>query len=544
MRKTIAALMLMVACVATALAADDTAARMDALVATYAKNREFMGAVLVARDDKVVLDKAYGDANLEWSIPNTTTTKFRLGSITKQFTAACILLLEERGKLHVEDPIKQYLPDSPATWDKITLFNLLTHTSGIPNLTALPGFQAIRQTPTTVEKTILVFRDKPLVFQPGEKWQYSNSNFVVLGAVIEKLTGGSYEKFVTDNIFTPLGMKDSGYDSNSTIIAHRASGYSPNPSGIVNADYVNMTVPHAAGALYSTTGDLWKWERALYGGKVLSPASLKKMTTAYKEDYGFGLLITDDHGRKLYNHGGSIEGFNTALSYYPDTKVAVVVLANINGAAPQAIARQLGAVAHGETVHLNKDRTAIAIPAETLQKYVGTYAHTSGANMMLTLDGDHLLAQLSGQPKFPLKAESPTLFYTTNVEAQIEFAMDAAGNVTNLTLHQGGRDTTFERTSSTVLQRTAIPMTAEQLGRYVGTYRVRPGLEFAVTLDGDHLYAQLTGQPKAEIFPEAEGKFFYKIVDAQIEFDTNAAGPATALTLHQGRVNLHAEKQP
>lgn len=321
--------------------AQDIATRLDQIVQPYVANKQFMGSVLVARASDVLLSKGYGFANLEWDVPNSPSTKFRLGSITKQFTAASILLLEERGKLKVEDPVKKHLPDAPAAWDKVTIFHLLTHTSGIPSFTSFPDYQSTEAVPTTPEKLVARFRNKPLEFQPGEKWSYSNSGYVLLGYLIERISGDTYEKFVQENIFTPLGMQDSGYDSHAAIIKHRASGYTPRAGGMVNAGYIDMTIPHAAGALYSTTEDLLRWERGLFGGKLLSAASLHKMTTPFKSEYAFGLGVKTSNGHKVINHGGGIEGFNTFLAYYPDDKLTVIVLANLNGRAPDEIADKL-----------------------------------------------------------------------------------------------------------------------------------------------------------------------------------------------------------
>jgi CubicO group peptidase (beta-lactamase class C family) len=198
---------------------------MEQVIQSYAANRQFMGSVLVAKGTQVLLNKGYGSANLEWDVPNSPATKFRLGSITKQFTAASILLLQERGKLNVQDPVKKYMADAPAAWDKITIYHLLTHTSGIPNFTSFPEYAKWEPFATTAAEEVARFRDKPLDFAPGEKWSYSNSGYVLLGYLIEKITGGSYEKFVRENIFNPLGMRDSGYDSNSAVIARRAAGY-------------------------------------------------------------------------------------------------------------------------------------------------------------------------------------------------------------------------------------------------------------------------------------------------------------------------------
>ena len=179
--------------------------RMDQVVQSYVSDKKFMGSVLVARGAEVLLSKGYGSANLEWNVPNSPTTKFRLGSVTKQFTAASILLLEEHGKLKTDDPVKKFMPDAPAAWDKITIFHLLTHTSGIPSFTSFPDYASQEPFATTPEKLVARFRDKPLDFQPGEKWSYSNSGYVLLGYLLEKVSGESYEKFVQENIFGPLG---------------------------------------------------------------------------------------------------------------------------------------------------------------------------------------------------------------------------------------------------------------------------------------------------------------------------------------------------
>ncbi len=286
----------------------------------------------------MLFEKSYGSADLEWNVPNTGESKFRIGSVTKQFTAACILLLEERGKLKTDDPVSKYVPNAPAAWAKITIYHLLTHTSGIPSFTGFPEYQQFQTQPTTPEKLLAFFRDKPLEFEPGSKWNYSNSGYEVLGYVIEKVTGQTYQQFLDENIFKLLNMTDSGYDSNSRVIAHHAYGYMPGPHGITVAGYVDMTVPYSAGALYSTTHDLLKWECGLFGGRVLKPASLQKMITPFKNDYGCGLTITTVNGHKRIEHGGGIQGFNAELVYWPDEHMTVVVLANLNGSAPSDIA--------------------------------------------------------------------------------------------------------------------------------------------------------------------------------------------------------------
>jgi CubicO group peptidase (beta-lactamase class C family) len=436
--------------------AQNDSARMDQIVRSYVGEHKFMGTALVARGSQVILDKAYGSANLEWDLPNTTATKFRLGSITKQFTAASILLLEERGKLNVNDPVKKYMPDAPAAWDKVTIFHLLTHTSGVADFTSLPDYPKIEPFATTPSKLIALFRDKPLDFEPGAEWKYDNSGYVLLTYILEKVSGDTYEKFVRENIFTPLGMSETGYDSNSAIISHRASGYSLGRGGVENAGFIHMTVPQGAGALYSTTGDLLKWEQGLFGGKVVKTASLDKMTTPFKNNYGFGLMIETTKGHKRISHGGGIEGFNTELDYYPEDKLTVVVLANLNGPAVGDIAGKLAQTARGETVTLTSERKEITLDSKVLSQYVGAYQMPNGGPMMLiALDGNQLTTKLGPQPVLPIFPQSETMFFPKTVDAQIEFTKDASGKVSQLTLHQGGRDTTAKRLDDATAKKAA-----------------------------------------------------------------------------------------
>jgi CubicO group peptidase (beta-lactamase class C family) len=516
---------------------------MEQVIQSYVAKKQFMGAVLVALGNDILLDKGYGSADLEWNIPDSPTTKFRLGSITKQFTAVSILLLQERGKLNVQDLVKKYMPDAPAAWDKITVFNLLTHTSGIPNFTSFQEYRSKEPFPQTPEQIIALFRDKPLDFPPGEKWNYSNSGYIVLGYLIEKIGGESYAKFVQENIFDPLGMKDSGYDSNSAIIPDRASGYAPTPNGLQNAGYINMTVPFSAGGLYSTTSDLLRWEQGLFGGKLLSPALLKEMTTPFKNDYAFGLQVHTANGRQVIDHGGGIEGFNTALAYYPEEKLAVVVLGNVNGTAPQEIAQYLGALAENGKVVLPSERKEVHIDPKIFDGYVGDYALTPSFILKVTRDGDRFITQATGQGQVEIFPEGDHDFFAKMVDAQITFVADEQGRATALILHQAGMDQRGERVEGAAAA--LAPKEYKQgsvdpkvFDGYVGTHQLAPGFSITITREGDHLFGQATHQPKFEIFPESEKDYFFKVVDAQITFVTNSQGRATELILHQGERNM------
>ncbi len=315
--------------------------RFDAVAKPYLPGGAFMGTVLVAEGNRVKLNRGYGMANLEWSIPNTPDVKFRIGSLTKQFTATLILLLQQDGKLNIEDPVGRYLPDAPKSWKKITLFNLLNHTSGIPDFTDAREFRTWSMVPHTPDDEIASFRNKPLEFEPGSKFSYSNSNYAVLGSVIERVGGKTYSEQLYERIFKPLEMHDTGLDRDDLILPKRAQGYSPGDHGLTPARSESMSVPWAAGSIYSTTGDLLRWEKGLFDGKILTAASLKAMTTPGKGNYGLGVSVVELDGTKVVTHDGEIEGFNTYLAYIPARKIAVVVLSNVNGDAPNAMGNQI-----------------------------------------------------------------------------------------------------------------------------------------------------------------------------------------------------------
>lgn len=415
-------------------------ARLDQIVQSYVDDKNFTGTVLVARNDRVLLNKGYGHANREWAVPNGPDTKFRIASITKQFTAAAILLLAERGKLRIDDRISRYLPDAPGAWKDITVFHLLSHTSGIPDLTRFENFPDIQASPTTAARSIASFRDKPLEFAPGERFSYSSSGYILLGYLIEQLSGQSYDRFLQEAIFTPLGMKDSGYDRNATVMERRASGYTVTKAGVEHAEYVDMSLPYAAGALYSTTQDLLRWQRALYGGKLLSPASLKTMTTAYKDDNALGLEVMNRGGVQEISHTGHIQGFRSFLGRYPATGIDVVILGNLDGRVGTGLLQdRLAKVAAGGTVVLHSELKEVPVAVSTLKKYEGTY-RLMGEKYALELRGDKLWAGGSGRWAWrQLKAQSESVFFYENLkDVSVEVLRDGAGNATSLVMHNMG----------------------------------------------------------------------------------------------------------
>ncbi len=304
-----------------------------------------------------------------------------------------------------------------------------------------------------------------------------------------------------------------------------------------------MSIPFSAGSLYSTTEDLLRWEQGLFGGKVLSAASLTKMTTPFKNDYACGVAAHTVNGHKVIDHDGGIEGFNTRLAYYPDDKVTVVALGNLNGDAPEQIATRLGALALGEKVELPSERKEITVAPALLQQYVGTYELGPKINMMITVVEGQLVSQVSGQGKVPLFPRAENRFFSKVVDAEIEFGRDEKGAVSYLVLHQGGRDTKAPRTSDKVVERKEISIAPKLLAPYVGTYQIQAGFDLVITLENDQLVSQATGQGKLPLFAESETKFFLKVVDAQIEFVKDDKGAVTSLILRQGAAEIKAPRQ-
>jgi len=310
--------------------------QIDKGVTSLVEQDRFSGSVLVARDGKVLLSKGYGMANIELGVPNTPQTKFRLASITKQFTAMAILQLQQQGKLNVQDPICQHIQDCPEAWQPITIQHLLTHTSGIHDYTGDADSLTARKQTFTPAKIIALFYDLPLDFTPGTTFSYSNSGYIVLGQIIEQVSGESYATFLQENIFGPLQMLNTGYDNNRTVIMDRASGYT---SSTANADYVDMSYPYAAGGLYSTVEDLFKWDQALYTDKLILKPLRDEMFTpivpipkciqsCYDIGYGYGWIIANRFDQPLVWHNGSIEGFSTEIDRYPEANVTIIILSN------------------------------------------------------------------------------------------------------------------------------------------------------------------------------------------------------------------------
>lgn len=434
--------------VATPSETDQLAQQIDALLSPLYPADEPGAAVIVARDSQVLFRKAYGMADLELGVPLRPEMVFPLASMTKQFTAAAIMILAEQGKLSVQDPITKFLPDYPVHGHEITIEHLLTHTSGIFDYTEIPGYLTGNRVraDVTLEELIDQFKNQPMRFAPGERFAYSNSGYVLLGAIIEKVSGQSYEEFLQEQIFAPLGMKDTFYGNQTRIIPNRVSGYVYRPQGYVNAPFWSMTQSYAAGALLSTVDDLALWDAALYSEKLLSKESLEKifspstLRNGEPTAYGYGFRISKLRGRRVIRHGGWILGFHSHGLRLPDERLYVAILSNAlgSGANPATVATKIAALGIGQPF---TDWVAIELAPEVLEGYAGIYQIDDENQRVVTLEDGKLYTQRTGGPKLQAFPASETeFFYFKGSLTYFRLVKDEAGNVTHMLLYVEGAD--------------------------------------------------------------------------------------------------------
>ena len=401
-------------------------------------------AVLAARDGIILFERGFGYANLEHQAPVTPVTKFRIGSVTKPFTAAAILRLQEQSALHVTDKLVTFFPDYPHG-DAVTLHHLLTHTSGIHDFANKPDFLATITLPATPEGKIKAFKNDLFDFGPGEKWSYSNSGYFLLGHIVEKATGLTYAEFLRREFFDPLGMTNTGVHTAAAILLHEATGYACRDGRWRKAINWDMSNDVGSGALYSTVEDLFRWNEALFGGRVLGDASLKaaftpastqadaELSHPKESGYGYGWTIFRTRGLRVIEHGGSLDGFQSNLRRFPDQRFTVVVLVNAKPAPPafdpanlsQEIAqlylwREMQARGMSERM--------LSIPPEAFDAFLGRYDY--GWNVLtLSREGRHFFAQLKGQDRLEVFPTATNSFAWKTFDADIEFLRKPEGEV-------------------------------------------------------------------------------------------------------------------
>jgi len=523
--------------------------KIEAVMAEVYKPGQPGAAVLLRKNGKTLFRKGYGLADLELNVPVEPDMIFRLGSITKQFTAVSILMLAEQGKLGLQDEITKFLPDYPVQGRKITVEHLLTHTSGIQSLTDLPEWLSLWRKDFSLKELIDLFKDKPLQFEPGEHWAYCNSGYILLGAIIEKVSGQTYEEFVNSRIFKPLGMKSSFYGNTERVIPRRIPGYQMGKDGFINAPYISMTQPYAAGALLSSVDDLAVWSDAVFSGKLVKKEWLDKALKPYllkngeSTGYGYGWFIADFGGHRSIEHGGGIQGFTTYEMTFPEDGIFLALLTNsvAEGLEPEPKAVKIAWLALGLA---EPERKVFSLAGQAIDAFTGVYEDYQKTQLFITCSGDKLMSQKQGGGQVELLASSPTEFFFKENPARLKFLKDAGGRVMGARIQSRiGPAQLFDKTTKALpAPRKEAAVDPKVFDRYLGEYELAPSFTIAIVKRGERLFSLATGQPEVELFPESETRFFLKVADAQVDFVLDASGQVTGLILHQGGLELPAKK--
>lgn len=417
-------------------------ARAEAIVARFVVNDLFAGAVLVAQAGVPLLRQAFGLANREWNIAHRPSGKFRLGSLTKQFTATAILQLMEQGKLALDDEVARFLPQAPPAWRGVSLFHLLTHTSGIPSYTSLPGFFAQQaRLDRTPDEIIALTQEAPLHFAPGTRFKYNNTGYILLGRVIEAVSRQSYEDYLKAHILVPLGLAETGYDHDEMVLSERVPGYRYEDGAFKNAAFLAMSVPYAAGSIYSTLDDLCRWQRALSAAKPIGAASAALMFADHGHGYGFAWGIQQQFGHRHFVHAGGINGFSVVISLYPDEDLLIVALANIQGAPVQKLAHDLAAEFFG----LHEDEPTVVLDPALLADYVGDYRLDGGQVLRVSQEGARLYLASAMRPACELVAESDHAFLSPLLGLRVSFEADGVEQANRMILIEEGREVIAQR---------------------------------------------------------------------------------------------------
>jgi CubicO group peptidase (beta-lactamase class C family) len=492
---------------------------------------------LVAKNDQVIYRKAFGYANLELDVKLRPEHIFRIGSITKQFTAAAILKLEEEGKLSLQDDITKFIEDYPTHGHTITIEHLLTHTSGIKSYTSIKEWDAeMRKKDFTPAEMIDFFKNQPMDFAPGEEFLYNNSAYFLLGHIIEKASGKTYEEYLKDTFFEPLGMTGTSYGNPSRVIKNRAAGYMKKNGEFVNAEFLSMTQPYAAGSLLSNVDDLFTWYTAVMNDKVISKENRVKAHTSFKLNngkptgYGYGWFLGNIQGSPMIEHGGGINGYLTASLWLPDEKVFVAVFSNCNAMPPQSTAFKLAAAAIGKPF----DRKEIELDKNILQDYVGVYESDEQETRTVVVENDSLFYVFPSGNRTKLLPFAKDHFFTKNSFNEFVFERNTQGEVVSLTASGTGYlPMKLDKTDKPVEVKKEVELPDELLDKYLGKYELMPEFFLTVTRQGKRVFVQGTGQNPIEVFATEPHRFFAKIINAEIIFHPDESGLVTALTLIQ-----------
>ena len=404
------------------------------------RTNNFSGVVLVAKGDEIVFQQGYGFASVEHQVRNRPQTVFQIASVSKPFTAAAILLLAEQGKIGLDAPLTRILPDYP-DGDRLTIHHLLTHSSGIPNINDLPEYEELQSRRSTPAELVAVFRGKPLEFEPGSRYSYSNSNYNLLALIIEKASGKSYGSFVKAAILDPLKLERTGHpESAAEIVPDLAAGYAPEGSlGLARAPYLDWSVKTGNGSLRSDAAGVFRFMRGVHAGRLLSPASVRRSFTPHQPNVGYGWFLTRANGRELHHANGRSPGWAAQADHYPADQVTIVVLANLYISVTTDIARAVGALYFGEKVEplpaLRPEPLAPARAAALVGSYqFGPDYYVPDALIEVRTRGGHLEAAIGDYPPFPFVPISDTRFVIRPYWVSAEFELGPDGKAAALSI--------------------------------------------------------------------------------------------------------------
>lgn len=520
--------------------------RLDAIAAEAFSKDGPGGAVIVVQDGKTLLRKGYGMADVELGVAVKPDMVFRIGSMTKQFTAVAVLQLVKDGKVKFDDPLSKYVPGYPGA-ESVTVEHLLTHTSGIKSYTGVPSFLSeLRDDKTPMQIVDGVRNEKP-DFAPGEQWAYNNSGYIFLGIIIEKASGMKYADYMQAKLFTPLGLSHTIVGDENRVVAGRVKGYEIGPDKTLrNSRYISMTQPYAAGAIESNVDDLAKWNDLLLAGKVIDKSLLDRAWTDYKTKdgkpvgYGYGWQVSDEDGLRFVAHGGGIMGFVSYGVLVPQKKLFVGILHNALGSEtdPEYTATRLTLEVLGQSWNA----TPVAMSDEAKKRFTGIYDF-DGVKRTVRFEDGKLTAQRDGGPAFGIIPVGADEFVYEKSFSRMKFKLASSGAIDSVVFTSRGQPTqTGKRVADAPAARKEITLAEEKLDKLLGVYELGPGFQLTVTREGTQMFMQATGQGRAEAFAESETKFFLKVVDAQLEFAIGDDGRAASVTLFQGGRAMPAKR--
>lgn len=516
--------------------------QLDQLMSSKYPSAEPGAAVLVAKDGKVLLRRGYGKANLNPDKPVEADHIFRIGSITKQFTSTAILKLVEQGKIDLNTDIKKYLTNFSTPGKTVTVEQLLTHTSGIKSYTGVPDLMTKEKKGQyiSVDDVLKFIQSLPSDFNPNDQYLYNNSGYFLLGAIIEKVSGMTYEEYVSTNLLKPAGMK-STFVRDPKLPYEVTTGYlKSNATDYVVSDYVHPSIPYSAGAIFSTVDDLWKWNQAIFSYKLVKKEILEKAWSPLKLNngklisYGYGWSLGRVEEHKVIGHGGAIDGFLSSEIYVPDQKIYVCILSNNMTVSPDEYAYRLAEIVAGVS---KATISTISLEEGLANEYAGVYEISEREDRVITRKDNRFYSQRTGSTKFEIFPCAKDEFYFKDSGSRLFFKRNNQGKIESVELK--GREYIPQ-----VAVRTGKPLPPDHVeieldpaifDHYVGEYELAPGFIIKVWREEKTFKAQATGQPFFEMFAESENRFFLKVVDAQIEFGKDESGTVSMVLFQGGR---------